>query len=481
MDQNKTPLFDALKAYDEEKVTPFDVPGHKHGNGLPEMCDFLGKKVLEVDVNAMKCLDNLGNPVSVIAEAEELLANAYNGDYGFFLVNGTSAGVQAMIMSVCKPNEKLILPRNAHKSATNGLIASGSIPVYIQPDFDVENGFAVGVTKASVKKAIDENLDAKAVFIINPTYFGATADLKWIIDYAHEKNMIVIVDEAHGAHFHFNNKLPMSGMDAGADITAVSLHKTCGALTQASGLIMKGERIKPKYLRKIINLNQTTSASYLLMSSIDVARKNLAIKGQIMLDEVLDLAKYAKDEIEIIDGINLYTNDACNGDSIYDFDETKLVINVTGLGLTGFDVYDILRDEYAIQVELGESCVIMAILSIGDNMQSVKTLIDALKDISKKHYGKHKHLHHVEKPHGLEQIISPRDAFYADKEIIDLTKAAGRLSGESVMIYPPGIPAITPGEMITKEVVDYLLFIRESHTIITDVDDLSLDKIKVIR
>lgn len=275
MSQSRTPLLDAIKEYHREGVIPFDVPGHKHGKGVPELRAFLGETVMQVDVNSMKCLDNLSNPTGIIAEAESLLADAYNADEAFFLVNGTSAGVQAMIMSVCRPGEKLILPRNAHKSATNGLIMSGANPIYIHPEFHEKYGIALGVEVDDIRRTILNNKDAKAIFLINPTYYGSTSDLRSIVTLAHEHDMAVLVDEAHGAHLHFHNELPMSAMEAGADMAAVSLHKTGGSLTQSSALLMKGNRTNGKYIRKIINLNQTTSASYLLMTSLDVARKKI--------------------------------------------------------------------------------------------------------------------------------------------------------------------------------------------------------------
>ncbi len=481
MTQLRTPLLDAVKAYHSEGIIPFDVPGHKHGKGIPELTEFLGHTVLQVDVNSMKCLDNLGNPTSVIAEAEALLAETYSADHAFFLVNGTSAGVQAMIMSVCGPNDKIILPRNAHKSATNGLIMSGARPVYVQPVFHEELGIALGVETQAILDAIVENPEAKAVFLINPTYYGSASDLKEIVRVAHAHDMAVLVDEAHGAHLHFHGDLPVSAMEAGADMAAVSLHKTGGSLTQSSALLMRGNRIERKYIRKIINLNQTTSASYLLMTSLDVARKNLATRGTEMLSEVLDHCREARTAINAIDGLYAFGKELEASEGTHQFDETKLVVNVSGLGLTGFKVYDILRDEYGIQMELGDTGNILAIVSLGDSRESLEAFVKALEDISKRYFNEKKKQCVARKPHALELSISPRDAFYAGKEIIALKDAAGRISGESVMAYPPGIPVVTPGELITDEVIDYLEFLKAEDTMITDIDDVTLGTIKVIR
>lgn len=481
MSQFATPLFDALKEYHNRGVVPFDVPGHKHGRGLQEFGQFMGEKVLQVDVNSMKCLDNLSHPVGVIKEAEDLLAKAYGADNGYFLVNGTSSGVQGMIMSVCKPNDKVILPRNAHKSATNGIIMSGAIPVYIHPEYNDELNIAFGVTVEGVKKAIEENPDAKAVFIINPTYFGAVSQLKEICDLAHENNMVVLVDEAHGSHLHFHGELPTSAMAAGADMAAVSLHKTGGSLTQSSALLVRSERIDPKHVRKILNLNQTTSASYLLMSSLDIARKNLAVSGEELLTKTLELSRYGRNELNKIDGVYAFGKELEGTNGVHQFDETKLVINVTELGMTGFKVYDILRDEYNIQMELGDSNNVLGIISLGDTKENIDKLIVAMQDISLKYKAPVKSYKSLLPAYELEIALSPREAFYADMERVSLKDSVGRISGESIMAYPPGIPIFTPGERITQEVLDYIGFLIEQDTVITDLEDPNFEFIKVIK
>lgn len=480
MDQNKTPLFDALIDYHNRDVIPFDVPGHKHGEGLKEMSAFFGEKMLQLDVNSMKCLDNLSHPTSVIKEAEELLAAAYGADYGFFMVNGTSSSVQAMIMSVCQPGDKIILPRNAHKSATNGMILSGVVPVYVQPEINDQLGIAMGVTVEAVKAAIEANLDAKAVFVINPTYYGATSDLKAIIDLAHSYNMAVLVDEAHGAHFHFHDELPPSASSLGADLVAASIHKTGGSLTQSSVLLMNKGFVNKKYVRTIINLTQTTSASYLLMTSLDIARKNLALNGQKILSHVLELSRYAREVINSTHGLYAFARELEGTPGVNLFDETKLTVNVTGLGLTGFEVYDMMRDEYNIQLELGDANNVLAIMSLGDTKEHIDALIEAFKDISKR-FGHQEKLTYVHVPMDCPTIaMSPREAFYRDKVSVTLKEAIGRVSGESMMAYPPGIPIVTPGELITEDMVAYIEFLKEQNTLLTDLEDENLECIKVI-
>ncbi|HCX03153.1 MAG TPA: arginine decarboxylase [Clostridiales bacterium] len=479
--QNKTPLANAMIDYRNKNCTPFDVPGHKYGRGVGELVEFYGERTVSIDFNSMKSLDILSDPTSTIKEAEDLLAKAYHADNGYFVVNGTSSAVKAMIMSVCKPGDKIIIPRNAHKSSLSAMILSGAVPVYIQPEYDFEYGVFQGVEFEEVKRIIDKNKDAKAILIINPTYYGAVSDLKKIADYAHKYNIAVLVDEAHGAHFNFHDELPLSSMDAGADIAAVSTHKTGGSLTQSSVVISQGNIVNPKIIRKYLNLNGTTSSSYLLMASIDIARKNLALNGKKIFDSVLHLSRYGRDEINKIYGFKAFGTEIIGKPGVFNFDETKLVVNSCNLGITGFELSDILRDEYNIQVELGDSYNILAVVSLGDDFNSINILIEALKDISIKYRSSIKKVNHLKNIGELEVAMTPRDAFYGDTEKILFKDSIGRISGESIMAYPPGIPIVTPGEVITKEVIEYTHYLRENNALITDIEDKSLNTIKVIK
>lgn len=479
--QNRTPLLDAMIAYKKKNCTPFDVPGHKYGRGAQELAEIFGEKALSLDFNSMKSLDMLSNPTSVIKEAETLLAEAYGADYGYFVVNGTSSAVKSMIMAVCKPGDKIIIPRNAHKSVVSALIMSGAIPVYIQPEYDVKLGIFHGVDTEKAINTINENTDAKAIFLINPTYYGAVSELKPIVEHAHKHGMAVLVDEAHGAHLRFHVDLPSSAMEAGADASAVSTHKTGGSLTQSSAIVSRQGIIQESQIRKYLNINGTTSASYLLMGSIDGARKNLALNGTKMLQESLDIARYARNEINKIPGFHAFGREIIGRPGVYGFDETKLVINSCKIGITGFELYDILRDQYNIQMELGDAYNTLAVISLGDTYESIQVLINALKHIAVTDYRNAKNINHLKNVGELEVRMSPRDAFYSDTERIKLKESVGRISCESIMAYPPGIPIITPGEVITSEVVDYALHLKDNNALITDVEDIELNYILVVR
>ncbi|MDF2556879.1 MAG: speA [Bacillales bacterium] len=479
--QDATPLYDAMKKHISNNVTAFDVPGHKRSENIELLEEFAGRELLKFDVNSMPNLDNLNYPKGVIAEAQDLMAEAFGADHAFFIVGGTTQAIHAMIFSACGPGEKLLLPRNVHKSAVNAMIMAGVTPVYMHAGVDDELQFVTGVSFETAKQAIDENPDAKAILLINPTYYGACSPLKEITDYAHSKDMVVLVDEAHGAHLHFHDKLPLSAMTCGADISATSIHKTGGSLTQSSALLLKNNRISKYSVQKALNLLQTTSASYLLMTSLDIARRNLALNGKKQLDEIIQLVSNARASINLIPGLYAYGLEKVGTNDIYSLDETKLGVQVSGLGITGFEVYEILRTEYNIQLELADTHNILAIISFGDKKENLAHLVDALRDLSQK-IGENRVLNKFNVPN-IDPVIkiAPREAFFADKETVLLEEAIGRISAESVMVYPPGIPILSPGELITTEIVGYIEFLKTQKSQLTDMSDKTVKTIQVIQ
>ena len=476
--QNRAPIYEALKKFKSERVVPFDVPGHKQGRGNPELTNFLGKQCMEVDVNSMKPLDNLCHPISVIREAEELAAEAFGAAHAFFMVNGTTSAVQSMILSVCKRGEKIILPRNVHRSVINALIICGAIPVYINPQTDEQLGISLGMSLGDVKKTIEENIDAKAVFINNPTYYGICSNIKEITKLAHEHNMVVLVDEAHGTHFYFGKNMPLNAMAAGADMASISMHKSGGSLTQSSFLVI-GPRISEGYVRQIINLTQTTSGSYLLLSSLDLSRKNLYVNGVEIFSKVNSLTEYARTEINVIGDYFAYSNDIVNGDTIYDFDQTKLSINTFETGLAGLEVYDLLRDEYGIQIEFGDLGNILAYISVGDRQRDIERLISALAEIRRLYKRDKSGMLKMEYLSPLV-VTTPNEAFYAQSQSVLIEKTVGYICAECVMCYPPGIPILAPGERITKDILDYIKYIKEKGGSLTGPEDLELEYLNVL-
>ena len=477
--QINAPIYEALRKFRRMRVVPFDVPGHKRGRGNMELTEFLGEDCMNVDVNSMKPLDNLCHPVSVIKDAEELAAEAFGAAHAFFMVGGTTSAVQSMIMYACKSGEKIIMPRNVHRSAINALILTGAIPVYVDPDCNNELGIPLGMSVSQVEKAIRENPDAKAILVNNPTYYGICSDIKKITELAHANNMLMLADEAHGTHFYFGENFPISAMAAGADIASASMHKSGGSLTQSSFLLM-GERINADYMRQVVSLTQTTSASYLLLSSLDISRKRLALSGREIFEKTVQMAEYAREEINSIGGYYAFSRELVNGDSVYDFDVSKLSVHTLPIGLAGIEVYDLLRDEYDIQIEFGDIGNILAYISVGDRTRDIERLISALAEI-KRRFGKSSTGMLTQEYINPVVAETPRRAFYADKMSLPLDEAAGHVCSEFVMCYPPGIPILAPGELITPQIIEYIKYAKEKGCQMTGTEDINIERLNVLR
>ncbi|MDE6035710.1 MAG: aminotransferase class I/II-fold pyridoxal phosphate-dependent enzyme [Ruminococcus sp.] len=478
LSQINAPIYEALRKFRRMRVVPFDVPGHKRGRGNMELTEFLGEDCMSVDVNSMKPLDNLCHPVSVIKDAEYLASEAFGAENVFFMVGGTTSAVQSMIMYACKSGDKIIMPRNVHRSAINALILCDAVPVYVNPEVNKQLGIALGMSVEQVKKAIEENPDAKAILVNNPTYYGICSDLRKITEIAHAHNMLVLVDEAHGTHFYFGENFPVTAMSAGADMASVSMHKSGGSLTQSSFLLM-GKRINSDYMRQIINLTQTTSASYLLLSSLDISRKRLALSGREIFAETVEMAEYARSEINSIGGYYAYSKELINGDSIYDFDVSKLSVYTLPIGLAGIEVYDLLRDEYDIQIEFGDIGNILAYISVGDRKRDIERLISAMSEI-KRRFGKSGAGMLTQEYITPIVAETPRKAFYSDKMSLPLEKSAGHVCSEFVMCYPPGIPILAPGELITEEIIEYIRYAKDKGCSMTGTEDINIEYLNVI-
>ena len=478
IDQNRAPIYEALQNFRQMRVVPFDVPGHKHGKGNPELTEFLGEQCVSIDVNSMKPLDNLCHPVSVIHEAEVLAADAFGAAHAFLMVGGTTSSVQSMVLSTCKRGDKIILPRNVHRSVINALVLCGAIPVYVNPEVDRRLGISLGMQREQVAKAIAEHPDAVAVFVNNPTYYGVCSDLRAIVKMAHDAGMYCLADEAHGTHFYFGDGMPVSAMAAGADMAAVSMHKSGGSLTQSS-LLLIGPGMNVGHVRQIINLTQTTSGSYLLMSSLDISRRNLVQRGRQVFKKVIEMADYAREEINAIGGYYAFGRELINGNSIFDFDPTKLSVHTRDIGLAGIEVYDLLRDEYDIQIEFGDIGNILAYLSIGDRPQELERLVSALAEIRRRFQMDSNGLLSQEYI-DPEVVTSPQEAFYAAKKSMPLKDSAGMVCSEFVMCYPPGIPILAPGERITQDILDYIEYARVKGCSLTGPEDPEILNINVL-
>ncbi|HXM17296.1 MAG TPA: aminotransferase class I/II-fold pyridoxal phosphate-dependent enzyme [Candidatus Tumulicola sp.] len=468
LNQRRTPYFDVLQDYVTSGTTPFHTPGHKQGIGMhPLMRDFIGDNVLAIDLTQVGNLDDLANPTGPLKEAHALAAAAWGADFTYFLVNGSTAGNQAMLMTALRPGDTVLLPRNSHKSATSALIMSAARPVYMQPEVDEELHIDHCVTPLTVEKALQEHPEAKAVFITSPTYYGASAELAAIKEIAHKHDKLFLVDEAWGPHLHFHPELPPSATSIGADACVNSTHKLLSGMSQASMIHVCGPRIDQGRLKSTLRIFQSTSPNLVLLASLDVARMQMATQGEALLGGTLALARQARKRLNAIAGIYCMGADQIGRPGIAGYDETRIVITVKKLGYTGYEADQILRNRYNVQVELADLFNVVALVSIGTTQDHIDRLVNAVSEMAredrpidiysptgvledrlkKKSY---------QMPPIPELAVTPREAFLSDHVEVPFKKSAGSVCAEVVTPYPPGIPILCPGERITNDIIEYL-------------------------
>ena len=468
MDQSRTPYFDVLLDYVDSGVIPFHTPGHMQGKGMDRaLRDFLGENVLAIDLTQIRGLDDLLQPAEAIAEAQALAAEAYGAEHSFFLINGSTSGNQIMMMAALNPGEKMALPRNSHKSAMGGLIMSGVEPIWMQPEVDDALHMDHTVTPETVRSTLDRHPGVKAVYIVSPTYYGVAADVEGIAAVVHERNLPLLVDEAWGPHFHFHPALPIDALEAGADLCINSTHKMLGSMSQTAMLHVQGKRIKLDRLKGVVKLFLSTSPNLVLIASLDVARKQMALEGPALLTRTIEIAQDSRRRLNEIPGVYCFGAELKGKPGVFDFDPTKITITVKNLGYTGYEAEEILRRRYNVQCELADLFNCLALFTIGTTAEAADRLVYGVTQLAREDRPID-----VFSPSGVLQRrlktgtyalpkippirMNPRDAFLAPTEIVPFKKSAGRICAEVITPYPPGIPVISPGEEITREIIDYL-------------------------
>ncbi|AUT02540.1 arginine decarboxylase [Nostoc sp. CENA543] len=493
LNQNQAPLLAALKNCAARPHAAFYTPGHKRGRGISQaLVDLLGKDVFGVDLTELADLDNLSAPQGVIQQAQQLAAAAFGAAKTWFLVNGSTCGIEAAILATCGVGDKIILPRNVHSSAIAGLILSGAMPIFIHPEYDPVLDIAHSITPENLQATLQQHPDAKAVLTVYPTYYGVCGDLQAIAHITHQYHIPLLVDEAHGAHFAFHPDLPTPALACNADLTVQSIHKVLGAMTQASMLHVQGERIDIDRVSKALQLLQSTSPSYVLLASLDAARQQMAVDGKQIMSRTLQLARDARTKISQIPGLSvlqLPTGELSSG--FVDLDATRLTVNVSRLGLTGFEVEEIL-DAQGVTAEFATLQNITFIISLGNTGEDIHKLVEGFRSLENikllnltpnpfpcREGGQElKPLFLQER--GFVRVISPREAFFAASEIVPVWEACDRICAETICPYPPGIPALIPGEVITPTILEYLHHIQQQGGFITGCHDPSLLTLKVI-
>lgn len=454
LDQGRMPFVEALEAYKQQDFQPFHTPGHKRGQGAPETLKRWMGDALPYDLGLMYAMDDYFDPTGVIAEAQTLASDLYKSEKTYFSINGTTGVIQMMLMGALWEGDKVLVPREAHKSVQSGIILSGATPVYMEGSYDSQWGMYRGATVTDIAAKLDEHPDVKALVVVYPDYYGVAQDISAIVELCHTRNVLVLVDSAHGPHFAFSRELPLCAIQGGADMVAQSTHKLCGSLTQTSMLHVQGDLVDYEHLHKVYHILMSTSPNYLFLASLDMARHQMATAGEALWAEAIRLSRKLQERLDSIDGIRCY--DGKNLPLEYKKDPTKVIIDVSGLGLTGGEAEALLREQ-GIEVELIGVSHVLVFITIGDDETSIERLYEAVKGLVPHGQSNHKKASH--EVVGLptpRQRVTPRRAFYAEKERVPLAEAVGRICGEVIAYYPPGIPFIALGEEVTEAVVNYI-------------------------
>lgn len=459
-----TPIYNYLRKYAEEKNNIFHMPGHKLGKGVPGE---LSHNLLQLDVTEIDGTDNLHYPEGIIKEAQELAAKAFGADRTFFLVNGSTCGVQAAIMTACARGQKIIVGRDSHKSVASGLILSGAEPIFVQPEFNDEFAISAEIKPESIENALRANPDATAVLITRPNYYGVCSDIERISSLVHSYGKLLIVDEAHGAHLAFSDRLPASALEHGADICIQSAHKTLPAVTQGAYLHVKGNRVHMEKLDINLSMLQTSSPSYIIMSYLDIARELMETEGREKLGQLIDINTQFTEEAEKT-GIYKVLSQQNLGIKTT-LDPTRLVINISSLGISGYNADKILGEIYGTRLEMADYENLVAITTVADTQESLNRLLEALKSFLGHEAGQNRDYQGdyqgeiqrnifkafwKQTPEAIK--IQPWEAYSSEKEVLPLQACEGRVCAEIITPYPPGVPLFYPGEIITTSGIQYI-------------------------
>ncbi|WP_030963667.1 aminotransferase class I/II-fold pyridoxal phosphate-dependent enzyme [Streptomyces sp. NRRL S-378] len=488
MDQSKTPVLDALAAYQRSGQTPFTPPGHKQSRGAdPRVRAVLGDAVFRSDVLATSGLDDRTSSHGVVEEAQALMAEAVGADHAFFSTCGSSLSVKSAMLSVAGPHEKLLVGRDAHKSVVSGLILSGIRPVWVDPQWDGERHLAHPPSAEAFEAAFAEHPDARGALVTTPTPYGTCSDLAAIAEVCHRRGRPLIVDEAWGAHLPFHPELPTWAMDAGADVCVTSVHKMGSGLEQSSVFHLQGDLVKPEVLKSREDLLGTTSPSVLVYAALDGWRRQMVEHGQSLYDRALALAQTTRDRINRIDGMHVHgRDDFCGPGRAADMDPLQIIVDISawGAGVTGYRAADWLREKHGINLHVADHRRISAQLTHADDSETTDVLLAALTDLAA-HTAELRTGQTVEVPPPaklrLEQAALPRDAFFGRTEQVPWEKVVGRIAAEMLTPYPPGIPAALPGERLNEDVLRYLRSGVEAGMVVPDAVDTKVTSVRVLR
>jgi arginine decarboxylase len=483
VDQTSAPLLEALVRYQQRGDISFTPPGHKQGRGIDDrVAEVLGRDAFAADVMTTNGLDDRLQTGGVLSTAQQLMAEAVGADHAFFSTCGSSLSVKSAMIAVAGPEQKLLINRNAHKSVISGVIIAGIEPVWIPPLWDTDLHLSYPPGPDEVEQVLRGHVDAQGVVIVTPTDYGTCADLAGITRVCHDQDRILLVDEAWGAHLPFHDDLPQWAMDAGADMCVTSVHKMGSGFEQSSVFHLRGDRVDPAVLEQREDMLGTTSPSPLIYAAMDGWRRQMVEQGHALLDTALGIARKARAAIEDIAGLDVMDSEFTGPDKAHDLDQFKIVVDVSRLGISGYQAVDWLREHRHVNVALADHRRMSIALGYADTPQTVDRLLAALSALSAA-------AESLPRPKplmlpdpgafALEMAMLPRDAFFGRTEQAPVSRAAGRVSAEMITPYPPGIPAVLPGEVIDQPVVDYLCSGLAAGMGIPDAADPTLRTFKV--
>lgn len=478
------PLLASLQKYLSEQVLSFHTPGHKNGKGAHwTLRQWLGESALAHDLTVVPGIGDLFDKQGSVRAAQHQAALLYGADASYFLINGTTGGILAMVLTTVGPEEKIILPRNVHRSVVAGLVLAGAMPVFVDPAVDPDLQIVMNTPVQAYERAMELHPDAKAVMLLNPTYYGVTTDLAAVVRLAHRQDMTVLVDEAHGPHLHFSDRLPQSGLSAGADLVVQSTHKVLGSLSQSSILHCQGTRVNLGRLETMLQLVQSSSPNYLLLASLEAAIAQLTEAGERLVAESIRLAEQGREQINAISGLYCLGRERLGQAGIQDLDPTKLTVRVDQLGLRGNQAANWLRTRGKVQAELADASNLLFLITLGDDAVSVDRLVAALADLACQYDGIRNHDVFPQLPLSPDisvPALTPRQAVFATHQRIPFSESCGRISAETVTSYPPGIPLLFPGEVITAQAIEYCQALQRQEFTILGPQDPTLQMLEVV-
>lgn len=483
-DQPNAPYLDALVAYGFRGSTRFHVPGHKGGRGAdPGLLNAIGLSALQLDVpQDIEGID-LGARPTPYEEAERLAAEAHGAARTWFLTNGATQGNHALCLTLAPLGAPVVVQRNSHGSVIDGLVLSGGRPSFVAPAYDDQLGMAHGVTPDGLAEALETCTDARAAFVVSPTYYGLAADVAGLAEVAHARGVALVVDQSWGPHFGFHDRVPESALRLGADAALTSTHKIVGSLTQSAMLhVAPTERVNVDAVARAVRLVRTTSPSALLMGSLDAARRQLAVHGQALLTRTLRAAATLREAIDDVPGCAVVGEDMVGRAGVAAWDPLRVVIDVRGTGRTGYEVYAAVRESYDAQLELATHATVVLVLGIAQPVDDLERFAydfaETIERISRP--GEAQALARSQRALHNEVAMTPRDAFLGRTEVVPIAEAEGRVSSESIAGYPPGIPALLPGERVTREAIEYLRELVGAGARLHGAADPDLDSMYVV-